>query len=113
MKHFMLFIREDLDALKNMTEEEMQEDINTMIQWVEALSRSGNYVSGDPLEPEIRVARKEGILTDGPFIETKEALSGYLIIQAENIEQAAQIAQACPLIGRNVKSLEIRPIQKF
>lgn len=109
----MLFIREDLQALQNMTEEQMQEDINSMIAWVETLSKSGNYVSGEPLEPEIRIAREEGIISDGPFIETKEGLSGYLVINAENIEQAAQLAHTCPLFSKNVKSIEVRPIQKF
>lgn len=113
MKNYMLFIREDLEALKRMTEDELQEDIRIMVKWVEELSRAGNYVSGDPLEPDTRVARKEAILTDGSFIETKEALSGYIVISAENIDQAAHIAQGCPLLGRNVKSLEVRPILKF
>lgn len=56
------------------------------------------------------MARKDKIISDGPFIETKEAVSGYMIISAENLEQAAQIAQSCPLVGVNVRSIEVRPI---
>jgi hypothetical protein len=113
MKHYMLFIREDLDAVKRMTEEQIQEDIRIMTKWVEDLSRSGNFVQGEPLEPEVRISRKDDIISDGPFIETKEAVSGYMIIQAENLDQAARIAQGCPALGANVESIEVRPVMKY
>lgn len=113
MKNYMLFIREDLEAVKNMTPEQLQEDINIMVKWVEDLSKGGYFVGGEPLEADIRVARKDEIVSDGPFIETKEAVSGYLVIQAESIEQASQIAAACPLLQYNVKSIEVRPILKY
>ena len=114
MKQFMLFIREDLEAVKKLTEEELQADIALMIKWVEGLSASGHYVQGDPLEPEVHVAKKDGILTDGPFIESKEAVSGYMIIKADNLKQASEIAQSCPTgIWNNVRSIEVRPIMTF
>jgi len=109
----MLFIREDLTALQQMSEEQLQEEIQLMMQWGEKLSKSGHYIQGDPLEPEVRVARKDTITSDGPFIEVKEGVSGYIILQAETLEQAAQLAQTCPLIGQTVKSIEVRPILKF
>lgn len=108
----MLFIREDINEMSKLTEEENQNYIEQMLRWVEELSKSGNFVSGEPLEPEIRLTRKNEILHDGPFIETKEAVSGYMIISAENIDQAAQLAQGCPLIGDVIKSIEVRPIMK-
>ncbi len=59
MKHYMLFIREDLAALQQMSEKQLQEEIQLMMQWGKTLSKSGHYIQGDPLEPEVRVARKE------------------------------------------------------
>jgi hypothetical protein len=113
MKQFMLFLKEDLDDARKMTEEQLQEDIAAMVKWVEDLSKSGNYVSGDPLEPDVKIVKKESIVSDGPFIETKEAVSGYLIIKAETFEQAAALAQGCPQMGKNIKSIEVRPVLKF
>jgi hypothetical protein len=113
MKQYMLFIREDLNAVKQMSEAQLQDDIQQMVRWVEELSRTGNYVSGDPLEPEIRLTRKDEIFSDGPYIETKEAVSGYMIIAAANLDQAAQIAQTCPMLGVNIQAIEVRPILKF
>ena len=113
MKQFMLFLREDLDEIRNTPEKESQRQIEIMVGWVEQLSKSGSFVSGEPLEPEYRIARKDEIIYDGPFIETKEAVSGYLIINAESLEQACEIAQGCPLIGMVVKSIEVRPVLKY
>lgn len=113
MKHYMLFIREDLDAALQMTEEQGQADIQLMVQWVETLSKGGHYVQGEPLEPEALIARKDSIASDGAFIETKEGISGYIIIQAETLQQAGELAQQCPLMGKTVKSIEVRPILKF
>jgi len=113
MKNFMLFLREDLNEIRSVSQEESQRQIEIMVRWVEELSKSGNFVSGEPLEPEIRIARKDEIMFDGPFIETKEGVSGYLIISASSMDQACEIAQGCPLIGSVVKSIEVRPILKY
>jgi hypothetical protein len=113
MKNYMLFIREDLEAVKKMTEAEIMEDVHLMKKWVGELIKSGNYIQGDPLETNMRVVRKENIISDGPFIETKEAVSGYMLIKAESLEQAADIARACPALGLNVPAIEVRPILNF
>ncbi len=113
MKQYMLFIREDLEKVKQLSEEAIQEDIELMTKWIEQISKTGNYLNGEPLEPEVRMVKDGEIISDGPFIETKEALSGYLVIQAENLELASQIALTCPLLKINIKSIEVRPILKF
>lgn len=113
MKHYMLFIREDLEAARDIPEAQLQAEIHVMVQWVESLSKGGHYVQGEPLETEVLIARKDSIVSDGPFIEAKEGVSGYMIIKAQTLEQAAAIAQGCPLMGQTVKSIEVRPILKF
>jgi hypothetical protein len=113
MKNYMLFIREDLNNLKNMTREQEQREIQLMVKWVEDLSKTGNFISGEPLEPETRLTRSNEVLHSGPFMELKEGVSGYMIITAETIDQAAELAQGCPLLGSTVKSIEVRPILKY
>lgn len=110
MQKFMLFIREDLDALKEISVEENERGLQLMLQWVEELSKTGNFISGEPLEPEVRYVKKDKIFHDGPHIESKEAVSGYLLIKAESIQQASDIAQRCPLLGDVVKAIEVRPV---
>jgi hypothetical protein len=56
--------------------------------------------------------KQKDVLSDGPFIEAKEGVSGYIFIQAENIELAVSIAQSCPLVKENNMVLEVRPVMK-
>jgi len=49
-------------------------------------------------------------VTDGPFVETKEALGGYYLIDADNLDEAIEIAKQCPAAFGGV---EVRPIMTF
>jgi len=113
MKKFLLLIREDLQAVMKMTPEEQSSDIQTMVKWVEELTQSGNFIQGDPLETGMRVATKEGVVSDGPFIEAKEGISGYTLIQAESLDHAAELAAICPLVQTGQLKIEVRPILAF
>lgn len=113
MKKFLLLIREDLRQVMQMTPEQQNADIQTMVKWVEELTRSGNFVQGDPLESGMRIATKDGVLSDGPFIEAKEGISGYTMIQAETLDQAAELAASCPLVHTGQLRIEVRPILAF
>ena len=110
MEKFLLLVREDINMLKQMGNEGRYKNMRDMMKWVESLAESGNYTSGEPLELEGRYVSGNDILSDGPFIETKEGISGYIFIQAENMEQAASIAQTCPLVMENRMILEVRPV---
>ena len=106
----MLIIREDLSELGKMTDEERFANIPMMLKWVDSLIESGNYIKGEPLLIKGRYVTKDQILSDGPFIEAREGISGYEIIWAENLEQAAAIAQNCPLVQRGLAVREVRPV---
>lgn len=113
MKKFMLLIREDLRLLEQMTQEQSEADIQKMVGWVEEITQSGNFVQGDPLENGMNLVTKDEIISDGPFIEAKEAISGYTIIKAESLTQASEIASSCPLIQSGQIKIEVRPILEF
>jgi hypothetical protein len=113
MKKFLLLIHEDLRLVRNMTPEEQAADIQTMVKWVEELTQSGNYIQGDPLENAILMATKEGVLSDGPFIEAREGITGFTLIKANSIEQAAELAAVCPLVQNGQLKIEVRPILSF
>lgn len=108
----MFLIREDIARVKERSEEQMQADIQEYTQWVEGLTKSGHFISGDPLEAEGRYLTKDTILTDGPFIESKEVITGYILLQAETLEEAIAIAKSCPVF-RTGGALEVRPVMKF
>ena len=81
-----------------------------------SLERSGHYLGGGPLLPTsaattVRVRRDRLSTTDGPFAETKEQLGGYILIEAEDLDDAIQVAARIP--GARLGSVEIRPVREI
>lgn len=108
MEKFMLLVREDLKKLKEVTDADRDLGVKEMMEWVDGLG--ANFVGGEPLWPDGRYVTKDAIVSDGPFIEAKEGISGYIMIHAENLEQAAAIAQSCPILLRGELEMEVRPL---
>ena len=69
-------------------------------EWVQKVL-NGRYVSGAPLEEsDARLLKsRTEVLTDGPFLESKEMISGYIVISANDIEEATALTKECPLLG--------------
>ncbi len=79
-------------------------------EWMEKVL-AGRYVGGAPLEDtDARFLKsKSEILTDGPFMESKEMISGYVIINANDIQEATELTKQCPLLGQF--QLELRRLK--
>jgi len=82
MKEFLLLIRENVDY-GDLSVEDMQANIQEHIKWVETLVENGNFKDGNPLD-SAGVTLKDGIATDGPYVETKECVSGYYFLLANS-----------------------------
>jgi hypothetical protein len=113
MERYLLLIREDLKRVASMSGEERLQCIREMTRWTESLAESGNYIGGEPLLTSGKYVSRDQVISDGPFIEAKEGVSGYISIHAENLNQAASIAQGCPLVMRNEMVIEVRPVLPF
>jgi len=73
---------------------------------------SGKLVeTGYQLAPSAsgKTVRASGV-TDGPFMETKEALGGYSVLETDTIEEAVEIAQTWPGVDRGWMTVEVRPV---
>ncbi|WP_300491774.1 YciI family protein [Flavobacterium sp.] len=109
MKEFLMLIRENINY-GSLTAQEMQEDIEKHMQWVESLIEKGHFKEGNPLDAEGCCIRgKERIVTDGPFIETKECISGFYFLLAGSLDEAREIAKGCPSLELGAM-VEVRPI---
>ena len=64
---------------------------------------------GGKLKPGGKILTTSGV-TDGPFIEAKEIVGGYMLVAAENYERALEVARECPGVMRPGTSVEIREI---
>jgi hypothetical protein len=113
MERFMLIVREDLARIGRLSVEKRFSEGPDMMEWIKSLAESGNYIAGEPLAITGRYVTQNEVLTDGPFIEAKEGISGYDIILAENLEQATAIAQSCPMVLSGFAIREVRPMQAF
>jgi hypothetical protein len=112
MKEFMLLFRQPKnDDLNNLSPTDMQALTKKWHDWIGSIGAQGVLVgTGNRLATEGKVLRKGGVITDGPFVEIRERLGGFIIVKAENIEDATTIAHGCPALD-NDGSVEIRPVQ--
>jgi hypothetical protein len=91
----------------------MQQHMKKWISWMEGLGKKGILVAGEPLHMNgMQVNGKNKLVTDGPFIEAKEVVGGYLIVNAKDIHEAVEISKGCPILELDGK-VEVRPIQKM
>ena len=71
----------------------------------------GRTVAGLALEqPETATSIRGGLMTDGPFIETKEVLAGVFVIEARDLDHALALAKMTPIVDGGV---EVRPLIGF
>jgi len=112
MEKFMYLFRGGTMA-NRAPEDVPQEHMQKWIQWMQQLGQKGILVGGEPLFPTGKqVNGTKKIVTDGPFVEAKEIVGGYLIINARDINEAVEISKGCPIFEVDGK-LEVRPIQKM
>lgn len=86
---------------------------NAMLDYDDELRASGHWIMAEPLKAPseaITVRKWSGELstTDGPFMETKEHLSGFCIVEARDLNEALQLAGKMPLA--TMGSIEVRPL---
>jgi len=78
--------------------------------WYEKWGATGRLEGGNQLQgpSTAKTVRSSGV-TDGPYIETKEVLGGYSIIEADTIDEAVDIAKTWPGVDRGWIAVEVRP----
>jgi hypothetical protein len=93
--------------------EEMQKRLEKWAAWFKNLNAQGCLKDpGHPLEATGKVVKGEQkIVNDGPYAEAKDVVGGYLVIEADNLADAAEISKGCPIL-EDGGSVEIRPIQQ-
>jgi hypothetical protein len=98
MKEFMYLFRGGDAREAQQSPDAMQAHMQKWRTWMESLAKTGNLVTGLPLQQEGKVVAKGGkVITDGPFTEGKEVVGGYLIVKAKDLNEAASLANGCPI----------------
>ena len=94
-----------------MSSAEKEADIARVMVWFREHGQAGRIVGGEELgrATQARTVRKRGI-TDGPFIETKEMLGGFIIVEVESEAVALEMARTWPGMIHDDDRVEVWPI---
>jgi hypothetical protein len=112
---YILLIYQNPATWETFSEEERDRVMNEVGEIMEELTRSGEWIGGEGLaDPSntktIRVRDGVPAVTDGPFVESKEQLAGYCIVECETPERATEIAARWP--DARYWAMEVRPIME-
>ena len=98
MAKFLFIYRGASDAAASLTPEEKQKHLQKWEKWIaEGIQKGWMLDPGDGLTPETRFVNAK-VVTDGPFVESKEIVGGFTIVQADTIDTAAKHAKGCPCL---------------
>ncbi len=109
---FLIYLDEAKFAV--MTEAQRQHYVDAMLEYDTDLVEGGHMVSSDALKAPttaVTLRKWDGKLSthDGPFMETKEHLSGFIMVEARDMNAALDLAAKMPLAA--VGSIEVRPVE--
>jgi len=112
MKEFALIFRlKDIADFKP-TPEQLQERMN----WLAGIAAQNKLVDkGNTLLPtkgSAKTVRPGNVVSDGPYTEIKEFISGYIVVKAESIDEAVEMARQNPIFEQTGGNIEIREVLK-
>lgn len=110
---YLLLVCWDGETMNGQAEPEPGERVAEGFPWLDDLQARGRWIIGDQLAAprrarSVRVRDGKTVVTDGPFAETKEAVGGFDLIEADTLEEAVEIASGHPVA--RVGTIEVRPL---
>jgi hypothetical protein len=111
MKYLCLICAEKV--MEQMTAADAESHYAEYEKYIDDIRRTGHYLGCNRLQPPaeattVRVRNGKVAVTDGPWVETKEQLGGYFLIEARDLNEAIQVAARIP--GASRGCVEVRPI---
>jgi hypothetical protein len=115
MRQFMVIFNEKPGTYANLSPQALEEFVQEAGSWMDRMAKEGRYVGGRKLTNEGgRLARREGssyVITDGPYVETKEIVGGYVIVNAADYDEAVELAMSSPP-RKYSTSISVRELDK-
>lgn len=112
---YLCLVYHDEQKLNALSEDEYQALAEETLTYSDELSESGHLLDANPLEyvetaTSLRLGGGKVSITDGPFVETKEQVGGYYLIEAKDLNEAIRLASKMPPI--QMGGIEVRPIKE-
>jgi hypothetical protein len=115
MPSYALLLRDEGGGLDGMTAEQFAAHFQKFVSWAERLQAEGRLRGVERLEVAgARTVRRRGgaLVVDGPYVEGKEAVLGFYLVDAADDDEAARIAADCPALDAG-GSVEVRRLGDF
>ena len=111
MEEFIILMRLDLLTKEAQpSPEQLQVYMRQYQDWVGGIAAQNKFVGGTGLSTEGKVLKSNNVITDGPFVEIKESIAGFITIRAKDFDDATAIAATSPILQGPGNSLEVRKI---
>jgi len=107
---YLLMIRTN-EWYNRLSVDELQKIMHESKTWFERLAAQGKAKPGQALAREgATVSGKTGrVVIDGPYAESKEAIGGFMVLQADSLEEAIAVAKSMPIVAYG-STIEVRPL---
>jgi hypothetical protein len=109
MSKFIYLFRSNPEAYQSLSPEQMQQTVKKWMDWRDSLEKNGHVKQfGERMDGTGKVVRgKAKSVTDGPYVEVKDFIQGYLLVEARDMDQAVELAKGCPILESD-GTVEIR-----
>jgi hypothetical protein len=111
MKEYMMIFRNEKNENAPMpSPEQMNEAVKQWQSWIGGIAAKGKFSGTNRLMDEGKTLKANKIVTDGPYVEGKEMVGGYLIVKANSLDEATEMAKGCPYLVQGAGNVEIRSV---
>lgn len=109
MTKFMMLFRHIPNSATEPSTEDMSGEIKKWQDWIGSIAAQGKFIGTNQLQDSGKMLSPEHVITDGPYTEVKEIVGGYMMVKAENYDDALEMAKGCPVLtyGNTVEVREI------
>jgi hypothetical protein len=113
---YLLLVHHNEENFAKFSESTRRDMLAESVGLTHQLHAEGQYIHASPLHPTstavtVRVRDGKAFITDGPFVETREQLAGYFLINAKDRDEAVAIASRIP--GARIGTVEVRPVREI
>ena len=114
MKEYLFLFRGGDGRTLKQSPEKWQHHMEKWMHWMGDLQERGKLIGAQPLDVRGKqVGGPKKIVTDGPYLEGKEMVGGYLMCKAADYSEAVEISKGCPILEFEDGLVEVREIQEL
>jgi hypothetical protein len=114
MKEYLFLFRGGDGRNLQQSPEKWQDHMQKWTQWMGDLTQQGRFVSAQPLnQTGKKITGNKKVVSDGPYMEGKEMVGGYLMCKAVTYDEAVEIAKGCPILDFDDGIVEVREIAEM